>query len=86
MVTVAVVTVLTDLAVAVIAGVIISALVFAWQHAKTIAVHVSTEEQGWKVYDLHGSLFFASTQNFLGLFSPKDDPVEVVIDFKNARV
>jgi SulP family sulfate permease len=85
-VTVAVVTVLTDLAIAVIVGVIISALVFAWQHAKNIEVRVTTEEHGWKVYDLYGSLFFASTQNFLALFSPKDDPNEVVIDFKNARV
>lgn len=85
-VTVATVTVLTDLAIAVIVGVIISALVFAWQHAKNIEVRVSTEEHGWKVYDLHGSLFFASTSNFLALFSPKDDPEEVVIDFKNARV
>jgi SulP family sulfate permease len=84
--TVAIVTVLTDLAIAVIVGVIISALVFAWQHAKNIEVRVSTEEHGWKVYDLHGSLFFASTQNFIALFSPKDDPAEVVIDFRNARV
>lgn len=85
-VTVAAVTVVTDLAIAVVVGVIISALVFAWQHAKNIEVHITTEEHGWKVYDLHGSLFFASTQNFLALFSPKDDPVEVVIDFKNAQV
>ncbi|HCI14135.1 MAG TPA: sodium-independent anion transporter, partial [Gallionellaceae bacterium] len=84
--TVAIVTVLTDLAMAVIVGVVISALVFAWQHAKHIEVRVTTEEHGWKVYDLHGSLFFASTQNFIALFSPKDDPDEVVIDFKNARV
>lgn len=84
--TVAIVTVLTDLAVAVIVGIVISALVFAWQHAKNIKVSVSTEEHGWKVYDLHGSLFFASTQNFIALFSPKDDPAEVVIDFRNARV
>ncbi|MEQ1600573.1 MAG: hypothetical protein ABL885_02265 [Methylophilaceae bacterium] len=76
----------TDLAIAVIVGVIIAALVFAWQHAKNIEVVVSTEELGWKVYDLYGSLFFASTQNFLALFSTKDDPAEVVIDFKNARV
>lgn len=85
-ITVAVVTVMTDLAVAVIVGVIISALVFAWQHAKHIEVKIGTEEHGWMVYDLHGSLFFASTQNFLALFSPNDDPDEVVIDFKNARV
>jgi SulP family sulfate permease len=84
--TVAIVTVLTDLAIAVIVGVIISALVFAWQHAKNIDVRVSTEEHGWKVYDLSGSLFFASTQSFLASFSPREDPAEVVIDFKNARV
>lgn len=83
---VATVTVLTDLAIAVIVGVIISALVFAWQHAKNIEVKISTEEHGWKVYDLYGSLFFASTSSFLALFSPNDDPDEVVIDFKNARV
>ena len=67
-------------------GIFISALVFSWQHAKHIDVHASSEEYGWKVYDLSGSLFFASTQNFLALFTPREDPVEVVIDFKNARV
>ncbi|MDO8310604.1 MAG: SulP family inorganic anion transporter, partial [Sideroxyarcus sp.] len=85
-VTVATVTVFTDLAIAVVVGVIISALVFAWQHAKNMEVRVTTEEHGWKVYDLHGSLFFASSQNFLNLFTPRDDPEEVVIDFRNARV
>ncbi|MDD2700433.1 MAG: SulP family inorganic anion transporter [Sideroxydans sp.] len=85
-ITVAVVTVLTDLAIAVIVGIIISALAFAWEHAKSMEVRVTTEEHGWKVYDLHGSLFFASSQNFLNLFTPKDDPQEVVIDFKHARV
>ena len=85
-ITVAVVTVFTDLAIAVIVGIVISALVFAWQHAKNIEARVSIEEHGWKVYDLSGSLFFASTQNFLALFSPRDDPAEVVIDFRNARV
>ncbi|MDD2915067.1 MAG: SulP family inorganic anion transporter [Gallionella sp.] len=84
--TVAAVTVLTDLAIAVIVGIIISSLAFAWEHAKNIDVRVSTEEHGWKVYDLHGSLFFASSQSFLNLFSPKDDPAEVLIDFKYARV
>jgi SulP family sulfate permease len=84
--TVAVVTVLTDLAIAVIVGIIISALAFAWEHAKSMEVRVTTEEHGWKVYDLHGSLFFASSQNFLNLFTPKDDPEEVVIDFRHARV
>jgi SulP family sulfate permease len=78
--------VLFDLAVAVLIGTIVSALVFAWQHAKNIEVRVSTDKHGWKVYDLHGTLFFASAQNFLGLFALQDDPAEVVIDFKNARV
>ncbi|EQD31840.1 sulfate permease family protein, partial [mine drainage metagenome] len=57
-----------------------------WQHAKNMELRIMTEEHGWKVYDLHGSLFFASTQNFLALFNPQDDPDEVVIDFRNARV
>ena len=83
---VAVVTVFTDLAVAVIIGIVISALVFAWQHAKNIEVRIGSEDHGWKVYELHGSLFFASTQNFLGLFALQNDPGDVVIDFKNARV
>ncbi len=83
---VAAITVFTDLAIAVVAGVIISALVFAWQHAKQMTAQVSVEAHGWKVYELSGSLFFASTQNFLALFTPHDDPAEVVIDFKHARV
>ncbi|MBT0960176.1 SulP family inorganic anion transporter [Denitromonas sp. IR12] len=85
-VAVTVVTVFTDLAIAVLFGVVISALVFAWQHAKQIRADVGTEEHGWKIYDLHGSLFFASTQNFHGLFSPRTDPQDVVVDFRHARV
>ena len=83
---VAIITVLTDLAIAVAAGVIISALVFAWQHAKQIKVQVGTEEHGWRVYDLSGSLFFASTSNFLASFKPEADPDEVVIDFRQAKI
>lgn len=85
-ITVATVTVFTDLAIAVVVGVIISALVFAWQHAKHVEVRVSTEEHAWKVYELHGSLFFASTQSFVTRFIPKDDPDDVVIDFLHAKV
>ena len=86
-ITVAVVTVFTDLAVAVIIGIIISALVFAWEHAKQIETRVSVNKDcGSKVCDLHGSLLFASTQNFLALHSPGDDPENVVIGFRNARV
>jgi SulP family sulfate permease len=83
---VTVITVLTDLAIAVLAGVVFAALVFAWQHAKEIRVEVSTEDKGRKVYALRGSLFFASTANFAALFSPKDDPQHVVIEFRHARV
>ncbi|MBK9184944.1 MAG: SulP family inorganic anion transporter [Moraxellaceae bacterium] len=85
-VAVTVITVLTDLAIAVIAGVIISALVFAWQQAKKIEVQVTTDEHNWKVYQLHGTVFFASTANFASLFDPKNDPDEVVIDFLHAKV
>jgi SulP family sulfate permease len=85
-VAVTVVTVLTDLAIAVLVGVIISALVFAWQQAKHIGATTREESSGWKVYDLRGSLFFASTQNFFALFTPREDPFDVVVDFANARV
>ncbi|MFM2007711.1 MAG: hypothetical protein RLZZ09_3366 [Pseudomonadota bacterium] len=85
-VAVTVITVLTDLAIAVIAGVIIAALVFAWQHAKQIKVQTSVDENGWKIYDLEGSLFFASIATFQQLFTPQDDPRDVIIEFRRARV
>ncbi len=85
-VTVTIVTVLTDLAIAVVLGVIIAALVFAWQHAKQIRVEISTDVNGWKVYELDGSIFFASVAQFTALFSPKDDPDDVVIEFRRAKV
>lgn len=85
-VAVTVITVLTDLAIAVIAGVIIAALVFAWQHAKQINVQTSVDENGWKIYDLEGSLFFASIATFQQLFTPQDDPRDVIIEFRRARV
>jgi SulP family sulfate permease len=87
MVFVAAVTVVTDLATAVIAGVIVSALVFAWKTARFIYVDDgagTTDER--HVYNLHGQLCFASVSTFNELFIPTLDPVEVVIDFQNARV
>lgn len=75
-----------DLATAVILGVIASALVFAWQHAKHIGVDVKYNEFGSKIYQLHGPLFFASTTSFKDLFDPKNDPDDVVIDFYYTRV
>ena len=85
-ISVAVITVFFDLAIAVIAGVILSALVFAWQHAKHIYATTRTNRMGGKVYELNGPLFFASVQNFQEIFDPKNDPDDVVVDFKNARV
>jgi SulP family sulfate permease len=83
---VTVVTVLTDLAVAVILGIVIAALVFAWQHAKQIHVETYIDDKGWKVYELDGSLFFASIAQFQNLFNPKSDPEHVVIEFKRSKV
>ena len=79
------VTVATDLAMAVIIGVIVSALVFAWEHAKHIRADIK-EENGVKTYELHGPLFFGSTSYFLELFDPKNDPDNVIIEFKHSRV
>ena len=85
LIAVTVITIFADLAIAVITGVIISALVFAWQHARVYArSHV--EEDGTKVYDLDGPLFFGSATTFADNFDIDRDPPKVVINFKNARV
>ncbi len=86
LVLVSAVTVATDLAVAVVVGVIVSALVFAWEHAKHINVNAYIDENGSKVYELNGPLFFGSVKNFRELFTPEDDPADVVIEFQNSRV
>jgi SulP family sulfate permease len=78
--------VMHDLATAVVLGVVASALVFAWQHAKHIGVDVKYNEFGSKIYQLHGPLFFASASSFKDLFDPKNDPNDVVIDFYFTRV
>ena len=85
LVVVTIITVLEDLAVAVIAGIIISALVFAWEHAKIFS-RTSTDDEGRKIYTLEGPLFFASVTSFNEQFDIENDPDAVVIDFKNARV
>jgi len=85
MVVVTVITIFADLAIAVISGVIISALVFAWKHARIIA-RTSVEPDGTKVYELDGPLFFGSIQSFMDNFDIDQDPPRVVIDFKSARV
>ncbi len=87
LVLVSAVTVATDLAIAVVVGVIVSALVFAWDHAKRIYVDAHIDEKtGSKVYVLNGPLFFGSVHNFKNLFDPQNDPDDVVIDFLHSRV
>ncbi len=82
------ITVAHDLALAVIIGVIVSALVYAWKSAHHIWVTEGRSDKGSKVYLLHGPLFFGSIAAFRDLFNPKNDEGEsdVVIDFRNARV
>ncbi len=80
------VTVATDLALAVLVGVVVSALVFAWKHAKVIHAIEETDASGAKIYSLRGPLFFGSAKSFSNLFDPKSDPADVVIDFQHARV
>ena len=83
---VTVVTVLTDLAVAVFVGIIISALVFAWESAKKTVAKSFIREDGAREYDLSGAIFFASTTAFKQIFNFEDKEPEIYIDFKNARV
>ncbi len=86
LVLVSAVTVFTDLAIAVVVGVIVSALVFAWEHAKHIHIRTYDDEQGSRVHELNGPLFFGSVKNFLELFSPEKDSDDVIIEFQNSRV
>lgn len=78
--------VLHNLALAVLIGVIISALVFAWESAKRIRAKKYIDEVGVKHYEIYGPLFFASTAVFLEKFEVNNDPNEVIIDFKESRV
>jgi SulP family sulfate permease len=75
-----------DLASAVILGVIVSAMVFAWKHASHLDADTHLNEHGGKIYQLHGPLFFASVSSFKDLFDPSSDPDDVVIDFYYTRV
>ena len=82
------VTVLEDLAVAVVVGVIMSALVYAWNAAKRInaSTRPSVREAGALVYDIQGPLFFGSVTSFHELFDVKNDPDKIIIDFAASRV
>ena len=83
---VTIVTVIADLAIAVLAGIIISALVFAWQNALRIRARKKIDEHGIKHYEIFGPLFFGSTKLFLEKFDVNDDPKEIIIDFQESRI
>ena len=78
--------VLHNLALAVVVGVIISALVFAWDNAVRIRARKYVDEDGWKHYEIYGPLFFGSTTTFAEKFDVNGDPEHVVIDFEESRV
>lgn len=80
------VTVLCDLAVAVLVGVIASSLIFAWKKSSKINAEVSHLQGDSKVYKLDGALFFGSAASFKELFDVNNDPKNVIVDFKTARV
>ncbi|MGB7316842.1 MAG: SulP family inorganic anion transporter [Planktotalea sp.] len=85
---VTVVTVYSDLAVAVVVGVIVSALAYAWNNARRIHAieRLSTSAEGAKVYEIQGPLFFGSSDGFIELFKVESDPAEVIVDFAQSRV
>ena len=85
---VTVVTVMEDLAVAVVVGVIVSALAYAWNNARRIhaTTRESASEKGAKVYEINGPLFFGSSDGFAELFEVETDPDTVIVDFKDSRV
>ncbi len=85
---VTVVTVMEDLAVAVVVGVIVSALAYSWQNATRIRAtkRDSMTEQGAQVYEIHGPLFFGSVDGFTELFDIDADPEVVIVDFADSRV
>lgn len=86
LVTVSAITVWQDLALAVIAGVIMSALVFAWKSATMIRARKSIKADGTKVYEIWGPLFFGSVQNFNSKFDATNDPKNIEIDFIESKV
>ena len=80
------ITVWQDLAIAVIAGVIISALNFAWENAKRIRAKKYIDEKGSKHYEIYGPLFFGSISTFNSKFDVQGDPEDVIIDFSESKI
>ncbi|NQY94751.1 MAG: SulP family inorganic anion transporter, partial [Campylobacteraceae bacterium] len=85
LVAVTIITIFADLAIAVITGIIIAALVFAWNHSK-VRSRVYRNGNDIKIYEFDGPLFFGSTTSFFELFDLEHDPKIVILDFKDARV
>lgn len=85
-VTVTITTLIFDLAIAVVLGVVIAALVFAWDNAQRIRARKFIDEDGVKHYEMYGPLFFGSVATFQEKFDPANDPQEVIVDFKESRV
>jgi SulP family sulfate permease len=77
---------LHNLALAVFIGVVVAALVFAWDNAVRIRARKRVDEKGWKHYELYGPLFFGSTTVFAEKFDISEDPEHVVLDFKESRI
>jgi len=83
---VTIVTVMSDLAIAVVVGVVVSALAYAWNNATRIHARTSETPEGAKIYQIEGPLFFGSTDGFSEVFDPAGDPDIVIVDFMNSRV
>jgi SulP family sulfate permease len=83
---VTVVTVMEDLAVAVVVGVIVSALAYAWNNARRIHSKAYVTPEGARVYQVQGPLFFGSASGFIEMFDVENDPLEVIVDFADSRV
>lgn len=85
-VAVTVITVFTDLATAVLCGIVIAALNFAWQHAREMRADIDDSRPGMRVYLPHGTLFFASATHFQELFQPAADPARVTLDCRHLHM
>ncbi len=86
LISVSALTVFFDLAIAVLAGIIISALVFSWENAKRIRARKHVLDNGTKVYEIWGPLFFGSIHDFKSKFDAHNDPDAIVVDFMESRV
>tara|TARA_B100000749_G_C18142718_1_gene348455 strand:- start:67 stop:609 length:543 start_codon:yes stop_codon:yes gene_type:complete len=86
MILVTIVTVMSDLAIAVVVGVIVSALAYSWNNALRLHALTSIEPDGTKIYQMEGPLFFGSVAGFARIFVPSEDPDRIIIDFMYSRV